>query len=391
MKYKSAGLPAPHNQKGDAKMKKMLALLLALTMAFGLIACGGTTTEETKAPEVKATEAPAAAETPTEAPEKAPEDYTGEVQLYSTMTEADLDALITCFNDVYPNVEVVVTNGSAGELTTRIQGEAGNPQADLVWGGMADSDGTAYADIFESWVSEHDAENMPGYTTPNGLYSMDHLSTVVFVVNEELETELGLNIQSYEDLLDPALKGKIATADPNSSSSAWNNLSNIFAVYGNDTDETWGYIEKLMPNLVILGSSSGVFKNTQAGEYVVGMTYEDGAVNLIKDGATNIRLQYPTNGTSASAFGTALVKNGPNPENGKLMVDFICSAEGQTALAAYQEGTLRYTNAGYTVPENAWLTPSSEIVWAERDVPYMTENKAAILEHWNTLLAKVTG
>lgn len=374
-------------------MKKMLALLLSLAMVFGLIACGSTTTEETKAPEVKTTEAAAKVqeETPDTEPEKAPEDYTGEVQLYSTMTEADLDALITCFNEVYPNVEVIVTNGSAGELTTRIQGEAGNPQADLVWGGMADSDGDAHADIFESWVSVHDSENREGYTSPNGLYSMDHLSTVVFVVNEELEAQLGLNIQSYEDLLDPALKGKIAFSDPNSSSAAWNNVSNIFAVYGNDTDETWNYIEQLMGNLVVLGSSSGVFKNTQAGEYVVGLTYEDGAVNLIKDGATNIRLQYPTNGTSASAFGTALVKNGPNPENGKLMVDFICSAEGQTALAAYQEGTLRYTNAGYTVPDNAWLTPSDEIVWATRDVTYMTENKSDILEHWNTLWAKVAG
>ena len=313
-----------------------------------------------------------------------------EVQLYSSMTEADLDALITCFNEVYPDIEVIVTNGSAGELTTRIAGEAGNPQGDLVWGGMADSDGTAYADIFEAWISEHDAKNMPGYTTPNGLYSMDHLSTVTFVINEELEAELGLKIESYEDLLDPKLKGMIATADPNSSSSAWNNLSNIFAVYGNDTEEAWAYIEKLMPNLVILGSSSGVFKNTQAGEYVVGLTYEDGAVGLIRDGATNIRLQYPTNGTSASAFGCALVKGGPNPENAKKMIDFICSAEGQTALAAYQQGTLRYTNAGYEVPENAWLKPSTEIVWANRDVPYLTEHKSEILDKWNALWAKVT-
>ena len=313
----------------------------------------------------------------------------GEVQLYSTMTEADLDALITCFNEVYPDIEVIVTNGSAGELTTRIAGEAGNPQGDLVWGGMADSDGQAYADIFEAWVSEYDAQNIPGYTSPNGLYSMDHLSTVTFVINEELEAELGLKIESYEDLLDPKLKGMIATADPNSSSSAWNNLSNIFAVYGNDTEEAWAYIEKLMPNLVILGSSSGVFKNTQAGEYVVGMTYEDGAVGLIRDGATNIRLQYPTNGTSASAFGCALIKGGPNPENGKLFIDFICSAEGQTALAAYQQGTLRYTNAGYVVPENAWLKPSSEIVWANRDVPYLTEHKSEILDKWNALWAKV--
>ena len=372
-------------------MKKIIALLLALSMVLCLAACGAS--NDAPAPtEAPKQEAPKE-ETPTEAPapaEKAPEDYTGEVQLYSTMTEADLDALITCFNEVYPNIEVIVTNGSAGELTTRIDGEKGNPQGDLVWGGMADSDGDAYAEIFEAWVSEYDAQNMEGYTSPNGLYSMDHLSTVVFVVNEELEAQLGLKIESYEDLLDPALKGKIATADPNSSSSAWNNLSNILSVYG-DTDAGWDYIKKLMPNLVILGSSSGVFKNTQAGEYVVGLTYEDGAVNLLKDGATNIRLQYPTNGTSASCFGTALIKNGPNPENAKLFIDFICSAEGQTALAAYQQGTLRYTNAGYKVPDNAWLTPSNEIKWVKRDVPYLTENKGAILDKWNAAWAEVGG
>lgn len=363
-------------------MKKLLALLLSLVMALSLAACGGDTGEQTDEGATGDTEATG---------EKAPEDYEGEVQLYSSMTEADLEALITCFNEVYPNIEVVVTNGSAGELTTRIDGEKGNPQGDLVWGGMADSDGDAYAEIFEAWVSEHDAENAEGFQSTNGLYSMDHLSTVVFCVNEELEAELGLNIQSYEDLLDPALKGKIATADPNSSSSAWNNLSNIMAVFGTDSDEAWAYIEQLMPNLVVLGSSSGVFKNTQAGEYVVGLTYEDGAVNLLKDGATNIRLQYPTDGTSATVFGCALIKGGPNPENAKAMIDFICSAEGQTALAAYQGGTLRYTNAGYTVPEDAWLPASDEITWVDRDVEYLTENKDAILEHWNQLWAEVNG
>ena len=374
-------------------MKKIIALLLALVMVFALVACGPKT-PATSNPPAAESNPPAESKVPEVDPTpevKNPEDYTGELQLYSTMTEADLDAVVTCFNEKYPNIQVIITNGSAGELTTRMRGEAGNPQADVMWGGLADSDGDAYADIFEAWVSAYDAENMPGYTSPNGLYSMEHLSTVVFVVNEELEAQLGLNIQSYEDLLDPKLKGKIATADPNSSSSAWNNLSNIFAVYGNDTPETWDYIAKLMPNLVILCSSSGVFKNTQAGEYVVGLTYEDGAVGLVRDGATNIRLQYPTNGTSASCFGSALVKGGPNPENGKLFIDFVCSAEGQTAMAAYQQGTLRYTNAGYEVPADAWLAASSEITWVVRDVQYMTENKTAILDQWNALWAKVAG
>ena len=71
------------------------------------------------------------------------------------------------------------------------------------------------------------------------------------------------------------------------------------------------------------------------------------------------------------------------------MIDFICSVEGQNALAAYQQGTLRYTNAGYTVPENAWLPASDEITWVFRDVPYLTEHKKDILDHWNALWAKV--
>ena len=310
---------------------------------------------------------------------------------YCTMTENDIPALLDCFAEVYPDINVEVVNGSAGELVTRLQVEASNPVGDLVWGGMADSDGMKNADVFESWVSAHDAENANGWTSPNGLYSMDHLSTVCFCVNTELEAELGLNIQSYEDLLDPKLEGKIIFSDPNSSSAAWNNVSNIMSVYGNDSEEAWTYIEGLMKNLVIAGSSSACFKSVQQGEYVVGLTYEDGAITLVKDGATNIEVRYPSNGTSATVFGCGLVKNGPNPENAKAMIDFICSAEGQTALAAAQEGTLRYTNAGYTAPEGAWLKPSSEITWVDRDVEYLTANKDAILEHWNNLLAEVQG
>ena len=377
-------------------MKKLIAMLLAVMMVVALCGCGAS---EAKVDELAAAVAEleasvnalAGAEAAEAEAEAAPADLSGEVVLYSTMTENDLDALISCFNEVYPDIYVEVVNGSAGELTARLRAEAENPVGDLVWGGMADSDGDANADIFEAWVSQYDAENMEGYTSPNGLYSMDHLSTVVFCVNTELEAELGLEIDSYEDLLDPALQGKITTADPNSSSSAWNNLSNIMAAFGTDSDEAWAYIEQLMPNLVMLGSSSQVFKQVQQGEYVVGMTYEDGAVQLLKDGAENIKLVYPEEGTSASAFGTALVKNGPNPDNAKAFIDFICSAEGQTALAAYQEGTLRYTNANYETPENAWLAPASEITWVVRDVEYMTANKADILEHWNELWSNVGG
>lgn len=359
------------------KMKRLLALLLAVCMVFTLCACSK---EEAKEPD-----------TDNENNTNVGDELGTELVLYSSMTESDLDAVITCFNEVYPDINIEVVNGSQGELIARIQGEAENPVGDVTWGGMANSDGDKYKDIFEAWVTANDETTVPAYKSTNGLYSMDHLSTAVFCVNTELEAELGLEIKSYQDLLDPKLTGKIVSADPNSSSAAWNNLCNIMAVYGNDSDEAWAYMEALMPQLVIAGSSSACFKNVQDGEYVVGLTYEDGAVKLLQQGATNIRIVYPEEGASASAFGVAIIKGAPHQAAAKAFADFVTSAEGQTAMAEYMEGTLRFTNANYVVPENAWLPATDEITWADRDVEWLTANKDQILEHWNDSYATIVG
>ena len=371
--------------------KRMLALVTAiLVLVMSMAGCGAKA--EAPAAQAPAAQAPAAQAPAAEAPAAAEEKtLSGDLVLYTSMTEYDIEALLDCFGEKYPDIEVEVVNGSAGELVTRITGEAANPVGDLVWGGISDSDGMANAEIFEAWVSEYDAQNIEGYRSNNGMYSMNHVSAVTFCVNEELEAKLGLTIDSYEDLLDPALKGQILISDPNSSSAAWNNLSNIMAVFGTDSDAAWDYIAKLMPNLVIVGSSSACFKSVQQGEYVCGLTYEDGVATLVKDGADNIRIQYPVDGTSASGFAAALIKNCPNPENAKAMIDFICSAEGQTAMTAYQGGTLRFTNENTEFAEGSVLPASSEIKWVPRDVEYLTENKAAILEHWNDLYASVVG
>lgn len=352
-------------------MKKILVTLLVVAMATSFVfAQGGA---ESAAPAAKADAG-----------------LGKELVLYSSMTEFDLEALLECFNAKYPDINVEVVSGSVGEFTARIKAEANNPQGDVTWGGLADSDGQQYADLFEQWVSEETKYAMDGYSTPNGFYSMDHLSTACFCVNTELEAKLGMSITSYEDLLDPRLKGKIVLSNPNSSSAAWNNLCNIFSVYGYDTPEAWSYIEKLMANLVVVKSSSVCFNSVHDGEYVVGLTYEDGAVKLLQNGATNVRVQYPAEGTSASAFGVAVIKNAPHMAAAKAFADFICSAEGQTALAKVQQGTLRLTNRNYEVPADAYLQASSEMKWVIRPVEQLTAGKQDILAKWNDMWAKVS-
>ena len=98
-------------------MKKFFALALAMVMTLSLAACGGKSGSSSAAP---ATSAPAASSAASSAAEE-PAELSGDLVLYSSMTEGDLDALITCFNEKYPDVNVEVVNGSAGELTTRLQ------------------------------------------------------------------------------------------------------------------------------------------------------------------------------------------------------------------------------------------------------------------------------
>ena len=314
----------------------------------------------------------------------------GSLVLYSSMTDHDLTNLLKGFGEKYPKINVEIVNGSAGELTSRIAAEAANPQGDVMWGGLNQGDGDNYKDIFEHWLTQYENEIYPDYRSNNGFYSLDHLSTTVFCVNTDLEKQLGLNIKGYADLLDPKLKGKIVLSDPNSSSAAWNNVSNIMAVYGNDSSQAWDLIEKLLRNnMVIVTSSSVCFRAVADGEYVVGLTYEDGVAPLLKAGAKNIKMVYPAEGASAFAFGLAVIKGAKNMENAKALTNYLMSAEGQSHMGNAL-GTLRFTNknAKYDSP---FLPPDNTIKWVSRDIKWLIANKKQVLEHWSRLYASIKG
>ena len=364
-------------------MKKNLMKVFGLgVLAFSLVACSSPAEKPaSQADTSKQSSAKAVSS------QKSAADLGDALTLYCSMTDDDVDTVLEGFNALYPDIHVEVVNGSAGELFARLQAEAANPQGDVMLGGMNQADGDKYKDIFEQYTSAHEDELPDQYKTNNGFYNYDHLSSVVFCVNTDLEKELGIEIKDYNDLLDPKLNGKIVFSDPNESSAAWNNLSNIMAIYGNDSEEAWKMIEGLMKNkMIIQGSSSACFKNVADGEYVVGLTYEDGAATLLKSGATNVKLVYPASGSSNFAFGCAVVKGAPHEAAAKAMVDFLMSAESQTARGNAL-GTIRLTNKNANI-DYKYIPKNEDVKWVERDVQWLIDNKDKVLEHWNSLYTK---
>lgn len=305
--------------------------------------------------------------------------------IYTSNTEAEIAAMLTPFESLYPDVNIEIVNGSFGELFARLQAEKDDPVADIMLGGLSSTDGLKYESYFMKYTSSHNEEQIAPAT--NGYYSVYGMSTVCFAVNTKLESELGLNIRTYEDLLDPKLKGKIIFSDPNSSSAAWNNLCNIFSVYGVDSDAAWTIIEGLMRNGMVVGSSSSkCFKDVANGEYVVGLTYDNGAVTML--GAKNYEMRYPDNGTSGKDSCFAIIQNCKHPEAAKAFVEAMTSKEGTEKMYAMYGG-VRFTNSQVTEPDTFKLGKTKDIKWVSRPVSELTEKKDQLLAKWNDLYSKI--
>ena len=154
------------------------------------------------------------------------------------------------------------------------------------------------------------------------------------------------------------------------------------------SDAAWEYVAKFIENLdgIVLSSSSQVYKGVIAGEYAVGVSYEDPVVQAVIDNKDNpdadISMVYPSEGAVWLPAGVAIVKNAPNMDNAKLFIDYLLSEECQTALATT---TIRGTMT--SIPQNCeGMAPFSEINVVYEDQQAVAEQQSAMLEKWTNLL-----
>ena len=260
-----------------------------------------------------------------------------------------------------------------------------------MYGGMnyANSFNEDYVPLFEPYVAAGDDKLPEAYQNFNGItthYCLD--GSAALLVNVDEYEKLGLNIdefKGYADLLRPELKGKIAMGDPANSSSAWAELTNMLLVMGKEPydEAAWDYVNDFIKNLngIMLSSSSAIYKGVVAGEYVVGVSYEDPCVSLLVDGAKNVKLVYPEEGAVWLPAGIAIIKNAPNMENAKKLVDWIISDEGQAEIA---KTTARPVNPEISNTA-AEMTPFSDINVKYEDMELCGTNKKAWQARWTEL------
>jgi len=228
-------------------------------------------------------------------------------------------------------LQIKVVTGGTGEMIDKIESEKDNPVADILWSGSL-STLKPQMYLFENYISKNEDYVYKDFKNNEGMLTRFSDIPSILMINTDLIGDIEIN--GYEDVLNPLLKGKIAYCNPLVSSSAYEHLINMLYAMGNGNPENgWDYIKQLCYYLDgnLLKSSTEVYQGVANGDYVVGLIFEDAAAALVEDGA-HIKIVYMEEGVLSTPDCISIVKNAPHKENAALFVDFATGYEVQTML-----------------------------------------------------------
>jgi iron(III) transport system substrate-binding protein len=216
---------------------------------------------------------------------------------------------------------------ASGDVIKRVKAEAANPQCDVIWsigGEQLELDNA----LLEKYVPKEWSKINKVFKVGTNWLPYTAIMNV-FIVNTNLVKESDTP-KKWTDLMDPRWKGKISSATPDKSGSAYMQLNNVLLA---SKDDGWDVYKKILANFVIATGSGVVPKNVNDGEASIGITLEDNAFRFVQGGGP-VKIVYPKDGVIAAADGIALVKGAPHPDAGKFFIDWCLSKSTQDFLVA---------------------------------------------------------
>ncbi len=257
----------------------------------------------------------------------------GRVVIYSAaIVNQALRPLAEAFMKKYPFVKMSFWRGDSEEIIAKLSAEvrAKNLVADLVEGtgvGELAVEATLAVPYFSPMVTAMPEQ----YRDPRNLWTSTRISYYGIAYNTRLVPPDQVP-KTYDDLLDPRWRGKLAWRIGTSSGTPLF-LSTIRLARGEEKANA--YFRRLVPQKVInfgSGSARTLVDRVIAGEFPIALNIfaHHPLISRAKGAPVNTQLMDPVPSTS----GTMIVPRGVrNPHAALLLADFILSKEGQQILA----------------------------------------------------------
>ncbi len=304
------------------------------------------------------------------------------VRVYAIVNEDDVRLLAEAF-EAETGIRVEYLRASTGELVSRVLAEAGNPQADVLLGGPSSQYiALAEAGALAPYRSPLAEGLTPEEADPDGYWTGFYLTALGIGVNEARFRELWGDKAlpaTWDDLVDPEFAGEIVLTDPTASSTAYLFVQNQLQRLG--WDEGWAYLENLAPLVGQFPPSGGAPPQlVGAGEYAIGVAYVHALARYRADGFPITAVVPPD--TVGEVGSLAIIAGAPHLEAAQRFVDFVLSAEVQTAFAAQSFTTP--LNPDAATPEGAPPRDSFDMI--EYDAELAGEQRDEVLLRWQQVV-----
>ena len=258
----------------------------------------------------------------------------GKVVWYTTMiVNQAVRPIVAAFQKKFPKIKVEFSRAGSGDTALKIINEhqAGRMMGDVF-------DGTAtFSSIFPAgavapYTPPSAAAYPDQYKDPDGYWHALNLYFLTAAYNTNMVKPDQVP-KTYEDLLNPKWKEQMVWSVVPEPVAAPGFAGNMLLTKGEK--EGMDYLNKLTAQKITNMSSSQrtVLDRVIVGDFPIGLMVFNHHVAISKaKGAPIEWIRMEPLVSAASLLG--LIKGGPNPNAGKLLIDYILSEEGQKVLAS---------------------------------------------------------
>jgi putative spermidine/putrescine transport system substrate-binding protein len=301
---------------------------------------------------------------------------------------ANWKALFREFKKRYPEVEMTYNDLGSAATVVALDKTRRRPQADTAYYFAASAVDAVKKDVVAPF-SPINFEKLPSvFREPQGKWFTIHTLNIAFLVNKKLVKNVPT---SWADLLKPEYKNSVVYLDPRSTGIG--QVVAFAAAYANGGDVDnfkpgIDYLAKLHGNGNVLRvEGTTPYAKFLKGEIPIWISYEnDGLKAKHVDGMGDVaEVIIPAEASVAAPYAISLVKGGPNPNAGKLWLNFIMSDVGQTLFA---QGFVRPSVPGVSLPADvvAKMPPAPQL--RPLDVIKAADRKAEVDKQWAAAVLK---